>query len=190
MSLSYRITLRESRVRVLRAEDEVSTTMDLLGILPAEQMADLVRRAWLERGFVEQPNGTLQLQQRDTKIVVNPQDGKVTVTIHKERITQQTAEEEVIGYSDMVERHTVQKGAAQEQLLRKLEKKFETEHKKLQKETADQLERALLELQPQVDAVTNQVLREAVKIKASQMGQIQEIHEDSATGELIIKLEL
>ena len=50
MSRAYRIRVQESLRRVVTAEDHVSTQLELLELLPAEQMADLLA-AELERGL-------------------------------------------------------------------------------------------------------------------------------------------
>ena len=43
MSRAYRIRVRESLRRVIRAHDRVSTQLELLEVLPPEQMAQLLR---------------------------------------------------------------------------------------------------------------------------------------------------
>ena len=42
MSRSYRVSVRECVNRVIRAEDRISTQLEILDILPAEQMAGLL----------------------------------------------------------------------------------------------------------------------------------------------------
>ena len=49
MSRAYRIRVQESLRRVIAAADHVSTQLDLLEILPAAQMAELLAQE-LERG--------------------------------------------------------------------------------------------------------------------------------------------
>ena len=43
MSRAYRVRVRESVRHTVRAEDHVSTTLELLEILPREEMAELLR---------------------------------------------------------------------------------------------------------------------------------------------------
>lgn len=42
MSRAYRIAVSERQQRVIKAGDHVSTTLELLPLLPCEQMADLL----------------------------------------------------------------------------------------------------------------------------------------------------
>ena len=46
MSRSYRISVRECVNRVIRAEDRVSTNLEMLEVLPPEQMAGLLATSW------------------------------------------------------------------------------------------------------------------------------------------------
>ena len=45
MSRSYRIKVRESLSKTLKASDHVGTRLELLGLLPPEEMADLLGQA-------------------------------------------------------------------------------------------------------------------------------------------------
>jgi flagellar biosynthesis/type III secretory pathway protein FliH len=75
-------------------------------------------------------------------------------------------------------------------LREQLAKQFAETQVDLQRSVADECERILQRIESELDAVVNQVMREAIKIKARQMGEIREIHEDATTGELTIKLEV
>ena len=44
MSRSYRVSVRECQNRTIRAEDHVSTQLEILEVLPPEQMAKSTRR--------------------------------------------------------------------------------------------------------------------------------------------------
>jgi hypothetical protein len=188
MSQAYRIKLRESETRVLHAEDKVCTRLELLEVLPADQMTTLLKQALQQRGYAEQPDGTLQRQHGKGLITVDPCEGTVSVSIQEEQEVVHTAEKNVSIYPDISPR-TLRK--EERQLLREeIDKQFANTQQQLQKNVADQLEQILQEVRGELDAVVNQVLREAIKIKARQMGEIREVHEDVSTGELTIKLEV
>ncbi|HZU37610.1 MAG TPA: hypothetical protein VFA18_16945, partial [Gemmataceae bacterium] len=50
MSRSYRVSVKESARRTIRAEDRVSTGLEILEVLPPEQMAGLLRDELERRG--------------------------------------------------------------------------------------------------------------------------------------------
>src|SRR5258707_5923878 len=51
MSRAYRIRVRESLTRVIRAHDQVSTQLELLEVLPREQLAEMLGDELEARGF-------------------------------------------------------------------------------------------------------------------------------------------
>src|SRR5580704_16128592 len=69
MSRAYRIRVSESVHRVLRAGDKVSTHLEILEVLPPEQMSELLAHELENRGY-----------RRDGKLLVRKTDG-VTVTV-------------------------------------------------------------------------------------------------------------
>jgi hypothetical protein len=188
MSLAYRLRLRESETRVLEVTDGISTRLELLDVLPAVEMARLLRRALQQRGFVEQRDGTMRRRQGQGLITVDPSDGTVTVTVQEEQEVTHTAEKDVPVYAGASPEKVrkVEGGLLREQLA----KQFAETQVDLQRSVADECERILQRIESELDAVVNQVMREAIKIKARQMGEIREIHEDATTGELTIKLEV
>ena len=57
MSRSYRISVRECVSKVIRAEDRVSTNLEILEVLPPEQMAGLLSDELERRGFRREGDG-------------------------------------------------------------------------------------------------------------------------------------
>ena len=55
MSRAYRISVKESETRNLKAGDEISTCLEILEILPPEDMATLLKNELKNHGFEEQP---------------------------------------------------------------------------------------------------------------------------------------
>ena len=81
MSRSYRIAVRETLRRVIRASDRVSTQLELLEILPPEVMAHLLRAELEKRGFTSEGEELVR-EQDGVRVTVDPTTG--TVTVHAE----------------------------------------------------------------------------------------------------------
>ena len=64
MSRSYRISVRESCSRVIRAEDRVSTQLEILEVLPPEQMAGLLADG-AGRSTASSEDGDTMVRQED-----------------------------------------------------------------------------------------------------------------------------
>ena len=79
MSRAYRITVKESDTRHLKAGDEIATQLEILEILPPEDMATLLREELKKRGFEEQDDGTLVRKDGEVTVTVDPCSGEVSV---------------------------------------------------------------------------------------------------------------
>src|SRR5215475_10230027 len=101
MSRAYRITVKESETRHLKAGDEISTQLEILEILPPEDMATLLREELKKRGFDEQEDGTMVRKDGDLTVKVDPCSGEVTVKAETEEQVTVEAKREATGYNDV-----------------------------------------------------------------------------------------
>ncbi len=190
MSRAYRISVKESETRHLKAGDEIGTTLELLEILPPEDMATLLRQELKNRGFEEQPDGTLVRQDGGTTVTVDPCSGTVTVKAETEATVEKEAKRDATGFNDVGPTETSLRDRVRDQLKQDLEKRFDQEQSALQKQATEQLEKKLQELQPEISEIVNKVTRDALKEKAQQLGTVKEISEDAESGSLTIKIEV
>ncbi len=189
MSRAYRIRVRESLRRVLRAHDRVSTQLELLEVLPPEQMAQLLAEELKGRGFEEKGGALVRTQNRVT-VIVDPKSGTVTVEAQESQEAALEGEKDGRAYDDLgPNARTVQK-QLREQLREDLEKRAERRAAELQSQVTDRLERELGDLGRELDQAANRVTAEALKQKAAQLGQIKELTEDPQTGSLTIVVEV
>lgn len=190
MSRAYRISVKESDTRHLKAGDEIGTQLEILEILPPEDMATLLRNELKNRGFEEQADGTLVRKDGAVTVTVDPCSGEVTVKAQTEETVSQEARREASGFNDIGPSETSLRDRVKDQLKQDLDKKFEQEQSRLQTKATEQLEKHLQKIQPEISEIVNKVTRDALKQKAQQMGTVTEISEDAETGSLTIKLEV
>lgn len=190
MSRAYKITVKESDTRHLKAGDEICTQLEILEILPPEDMATLLREELKKRGYQEQPDGTLKRQDGDVTVTVDPCSGEVSVKAETEETINQEARRDATGFNDIGPNESSLRDRVKDQLKHDLDKKFEHEQSRLQNKATAQLEKHLTELQPEISEVVNQVTRDALKQKAQQLGTVKEISEDAESGSLTIKVEV
>lgn len=190
MSRAYRITVKESVTRELRGSDEIATKLEVLEILPPEQMAGLLAEELKGRGFQEQDDGTFTRADGKTTVTVEPCTGEVTVRAEAGESVTLEAKRDATGYDDFGPGEAGVRERVREQLKQDLEKKAERETERLQTQATRELERKLEELQPELGAVVNKITREALKQKAQQLGTVKEVSEDEQTGNLTIKVEV
>jgi hypothetical protein len=189
MSRSYRIAIRETLRRVLKAHDKVSTQLEILEVLPAEQMAELLARELEQRGFRRE--GENLVREKDgIKVTVDPRTGTVTVSVEGEKEVTLQQEKEGRAYDDAGPTARSVREQLREQAKKDLEKQAERQTSELQTEVTDRLEKELGEIRRELDQAVNRVTAEALKEKARQMGRIKEMTEDPQTGSLTIVVEV
>jgi len=189
MSRSYRVSVRECVNRVIRAEDRVSTDLEILEILPAEQMAGLLGDELEKRGYRRE--GDLLVKEEDGVVIsIDAKEGKVTVSSEASESAKIEGERHGRAYDD-VSGHVdqVRQGLRQE-LQRDIEKKTDEKTSQLQSKVTEQLEGKLGDLRQELDQVVNRVTAEALKRKAASLGTIKEVSEDQQSGSLTIVVEV
>ena len=190
MSRAYRITVKESETRELRGSDEICTQLELLEILPGEQMAGLLKGELANNGFEEQPDGTMAKKDGKLTVTVDPCNGEVSVKSEVEEKVTIEAKRDTTGYDDVGPGEGSIREKMKDQLKADIDKKAERESGRLQTQATEKLEKALEELQPVLGKIINKVTRDALKQKAQQLGTVTEVAEDAESGSLTIKVEV
>ena len=62
----------ESLTRELKGSDEICSKLEVLEILPPEQMAELLKKELAERGFTEQEDGTMTRTNGKSTVTIEP----------------------------------------------------------------------------------------------------------------------
>jgi len=190
VSRAYRIQVKESLRRDVRAEDSIHAEIELLEILPPEQMGELLRRELTERGFEPQEDGTMVRERNDVAITVDPCTGEVFIRAKAEQTITVEGKRDGVTYDDVGPRNQQVKERLKQELISDLEQRIEKQTADVQSAATGKLERELGALRPELNEVVNRVTAEALKQKAAQMGQIKEISEDPESGSLTIKVEV
>ena len=189
MSRSYRISVRECVNKVVRAEDSVCADLELLEVLPAEQMAGLLSDELERRGF--RRDGAVLVRDADgVTTAVDPAKGTVTVSaeavedVSLAEVREGRAFDETGRHAQRVREHL------REELRRDLQEKAGAQETAVQTRATDRLEARLGALRQELDQAVNRVTAEALKRKAAQLGRIKEITEDPQAGSLTIVVEV
>lgn len=189
MSRAYRIKVSESLRKIIKGEDGVSTQLEILHILPHEQMAELLADELRRRGFAEK-DGQLCREQAGVVISIDPAEGTVAVGISaKEELE---LEAELVGWAaDRGGKNEQQaRESLQKQLKDQLSREADRQQEKLQSKLTDRLAAHLEDLRTELNEVSTRVTAAALKRKAAQMGQIKQVTEDPQTGSMTIVLEV
>ena len=189
MSRAYRIKVSESLTKIIKADDSVSTTLELLDILPPEEMAELLGEQLEKEGY-EVTDGVARKSIDGIDISIELSTGEVTISNEAcEEVTKEGTSEGKY-YDDTGPGKKATHDSVKGKLNSHLEKQIDEERKKLQKEISDELEGHLIDIKGELDQAVNKATAEALKKKAARLGQIKEMTEDEQTGNLTIVVEL
>jgi FtsH ternary system domain X5 len=189
MSRAYKIRVKESVNQDLKASDEVCSDLEILEILPGDQMAELVAKELKARGF-EEKDGKLVRTKDGVSVSVDAKSGEVTVKAEKGETVELETEKEGWGYDDIGPRASQMRKNLSEQAKAELERRSQRQQERLQGEATEELEGALAGVRKELNDAVNAVTREALKQKAAQIGEIKEMSEDPEAGTLTIKVEV
>lgn len=184
MSRAYRISVKESLSRSVDVDDGVCSTLELLPILQADRMRELLAHELAARGFEREANTATRKEGKGVQVSINLETGEVTITAE--------------GHADLdlkTERTAVVENpnnSAREQALREvakqsLEREAKAEEEALRRKVTEQLEGTLRDIKGELDGVVNRVTAAALKQRASELGQVEEIHEEP-NGNVTIKI--
>jgi hypothetical protein len=189
MSRAYRIRVRESISRVLRAQDKVSTQLELLEILSPEEMGALLADELERRGF-KKKGAVLTRQNEGVTVTVDVKTGTVTVQAEACETVSEEGERSATSWEETGHQAERMKRDLREALRKDLDKAAQAREAGLQSKVTDQLEAQLGDLRKELDQAVNRVTADALKQKAAQLGQIKEMTEDREAGSLTIVLEV
>lgn len=189
MSRSYRVSVRECVNKVIKAEDRVSTELEILEILPPEQMGGLLADE-LEKGGYRREGNLLVKEEDGVVVTIDAEKGTVTISAEASEATKVEGERQGRAYDDVGPHANKVREDLRQELKRDLEKKVEAKTGALQGKVTDKLEAQLSDLRQELDKVVNKVTAEALKRKAASLGEIKQITEDPQSGSLTIVVEV
>lgn len=189
MSRAYQIEVRESLRRTVRAEDHVSCQLEVLEILPKDQMADLLASELEQRGFVRDEN-TMRRTLGEIEVEIDLTTGTVTARAQGQREVELEGSKSGRAYDDMGANSKIIEANLRKELKSELEAGTAKHVEQLQTKLTDLLEQSLCDLRAELDQAVNRATAEALKQKAAQLGQIKQVTEDPEAGSLTIVIEV
>ena len=186
MSRMYRIRVSESVTKLVHVGDAVASDLEILPVLAPERMKELLAGALSARGFACDGDTATREGEDGVLVTVDLACGRVSASVSTVKNVQAHGEHQA-----SVTRAQAQRGAeprARARLKANLEQAVEHQEKKLQKDATRRLEGTLRDLRGEMDQVVSRVTIEALKVRAGQLGEIEELREDAEKGELTIKV--
>ena len=190
MSRAYRIAVKGSVERIVHVDDGVCTSLELLPILPKERMSEHLADELVRRGFARDGNVASRSVEDGILVEVELDTGRVTVRIDSDVAIDVKGRREAAMREGTPEKIEEARQKIATELQASLESEAEMQAQRGRREATAKLEARLKDLRQELDGVVNRVTAQALKEKARQMGEVQEIVEDEKTGALTIKVKL
>lgn len=188
MSRAYRIRISESLDRIEHLKDGVALKLEILDILPREEMSKRLAAALEARGFtkVDGEDDVLEIKPTEgVTIRVDVQSGQVEARVEGETRIQLKKSVEERGYD---EARTAATGKA------RVQKALEAEAAEVadvaRQALTKKLEAQLVEIRPEIDKALNEATASALKTRAAQLGEVESIEEDQDNGSLVIRVKV
>jgi len=196
MSYCYTIALSETVTRTVKVSDGIDTRLEIPPILSPEATAALLADELAARGFT-QDGERLQLQLDDTtRVSIDPRDAVVSIRAERRSTESITASVNApVGQAEtlrkLAEKRIKQlKAKHHKPLEQELERVGNERQETRSRELTDDLERQLPAIEALLDTISQAVASQALKVRAAELGEIQEISEDPETGDLVIKVKV
>lgn len=184
MSRAYRIKVKESIKKHIKADDGVSSRLDILQVLPPEQMEQLLECDLQEKGYEKDGDCMKKELEGGVIVSVNLKTDEVTVSVSDCDEVELEKTKEGYGESRKDESRLC------ETVKKELEREVSKKECELQEKVTDKLEKELRGLKTELDQTTHHVIAEALKIKAASMGNVKEVTEDIQAGSMTIVVEV
>jgi hypothetical protein len=189
VSRAIQVRVSESVVRTVHVEDGVQTPLELLPVLAAERMADLLAKELEAQGFerdAQNPNLATRSDPDGIEITVDLQAATVSVKLgastqldEKVSLEARVAEEGRAG----TEAHL------RDAAMGELDKRIAAKTEALRREVTGKLERKLGDLRSELDQAIGRTTVAALTERAQQLGEIQDLVADEA-GNVTIKVKV
>ncbi len=188
MSRAYRVRVEERLQRIVRAEDHVSCQLELLEILPCDQMSQLLADELIKLGFKVEGE-TATRKEKDVTISVDLPSATVVVQAATDKqLDLKSAKVKNIYDNQQLVAET--KARLQAEAHKELAALGDQAESLLQRQVTDQLEAKLGDIRKELEGAANRATAAALKQRAAQLGQIKSISEDPEAGSLTIVVEV
>jgi len=182
MSRAYQIRVSDSVTKTVHVEDGLTFRLELLDVVSKERTRSLLTEELATRGF-EPEDGRWVRRTGEIEVSVEPTTGDVAIRLDASAtITREGSKRGVTQSPD------AGKAALSRALAAELEQSIADDADVVRAKVTAELERHIPALRQELDRVTNRVVANALKERARQLGEIEELSEDEATGDLTIRV--
>lgn len=181
MSKPYRIAIAETVRRHIVVEDGIETRLDVLGILPHDDMSSLLEAELAKAGFQLEGGVASRTDEDGVTIRVDTKTRTITVSMREEAEVEQTTHRV---FSSEQKNPTER---MREVVRAEAEGELDATQERKRRRLTETLEKKLGDIREQLDRVAVAVTQEALRKRASQIGEIESVEQDES-GSMTIRV--
>jgi hypothetical protein len=186
VSRAISVRVSESLVRTIHVEDGVASPLEMLPILAPERMAELLAAELVALGFARDGGACKRTEPDGIEVTVDLAAATVSVKLAATTTLERTIEHAAVIDED-------HRASIEERLRRSartdLDQRVEDDREALRRQVTAQLEAKVADLKREIDGAIGRATIAALTEKASQLGHIEETHQDEA-GNVTIRVRL
>lgn len=186
MSRAIQVRVSESVVRTIHVEDGVASPLEMLPILPAARMAELLATELAALGFVRDGTTCRRIEADGTEVTIDLEAATIAVALGAAAQIDESIERTV--HTGIERQHEAEAGL-RDSVMRELDARLADQAEALRRRVTAQLEGKLADLKVELDRAIGKATIAALTEKAAQLGQIESTHEDEA-GNVTIRVRL
>lgn len=186
MSRAIQVRVSESIVRTIHVEDGVASPLEMLPILAPERMADLLATELEALGCVRDGDTCKRTAPDGTEVTVDLAAATITVRLGASSDLEASADRTSrVGIGG----EAAAASALRSEVLEDIDQQLAARAELLRQAVTAQLEAKVAELKHELDGAIGKATIAALTEKASQLGRIEETHQDEA-GNVTIRVRL
>jgi FtsH ternary system-associated peptide len=186
VSRAIQVRVSESIVRTIHVEDGVASPLEMLPILPAARMAELLAGELAALGFIRDGNVCRRTEADGTEVTIDLAAATIAVSLGAGAQIDESIERTV---QVAIERKEAAEASLRDSAVRELDARLAEHAEALRRRVTAQLEAKLGDLKIELDRAIGRATVAALTEKAGQLGQIESTHEDEA-GNVTIRVRL
>ncbi len=186
MSRAIQVRVSESVVRTIHVEDGVQSPLEMLPILGADRMGDLLATELEALGFERDGDTATRTDADGIEVTVDLRNATVSVKLGANANLKESIERKA---NVAVESRERTETNLRDDVMRELDERLAEKTEALRREVTTKLERKLADLRTELDGAIGRATVEALTVRAGELGSVESVVSDEA-GNVTIRVKL
>jgi len=186
VSRAIQVRVSESVVRTIHVEDGVQSPLEMLPILGADRMADLLATELEKLGFLRDGDLATRTDPDGIEVTIDLRAATVSVKLGATADLEEAIERRA---NVAEESRTRVESSLRDDVMRELDERLGERTEALRREVTSRLERKVADLRTELDGAIGRATVEALTVRAGELGSVESVIADEA-GNVTIRVKV